>query len=91
MLPLERETLFNILGDPPYSEADIQAKPMLLMMGKTPDYDTYCKADYGGFRSILDWEDDFYPSLAGRPGVPWHAHSGGDVHRQLHRRDAGGD
>ena len=35
LLPLERETLFNILGDPPYSEADIQAKPMLLMMGNT--------------------------------------------------------
>lgn len=34
LLPLERETLFNILGDPPYSEADIQAKPMLLMMGQ---------------------------------------------------------
>ena len=32
-MPLERETLFDTLGDPPYSEADIQAKPMLLMMG----------------------------------------------------------
>ena len=38
LLPLERETLFNILGDPPYSEADIQAKPMLLMMGNTPEH-----------------------------------------------------
>jgi len=34
LLPLEQETLFNKLGDPPYSEADVKAKPILLMMGQ---------------------------------------------------------
>ena len=33
-MPLEQETLFNKLGDPPYSEADVKAKPILLMMGQ---------------------------------------------------------
>ena len=34
LLPLEKETLFDKLCDPPYREADIQAKPILLMMGQ---------------------------------------------------------
>ena len=37
--------MFNILGDPPYSEADIQAKPMLLMMGKDDWNEIICAVD----------------------------------------------
>jgi len=34
LLPLEKETLFSVLGDPPISEADINSKPILLTMGQ---------------------------------------------------------
>ena len=78
LLPLERETLFNSLGDPPYSKADVQAKPMLLMMGNKVESDITCEAILG-FRSIFHWEDDVHPSLTGGQGVSGHAHCSGDV------------
>jgi len=34
LLPLERKSLFSELGDPPYSLQDVQAPPMILMMGQ---------------------------------------------------------
>ena len=34
MLPLEEMTSFTKLCDPPYSEADVRAKPILLLMGQ---------------------------------------------------------
>jgi len=34
LLPLEQESLFSSLGDPPYSLADVLARPMILMMGQ---------------------------------------------------------
>jgi len=49
LLPLETETLFSKLGDPPYSMADVQARPMLLMMGQYSTGKTsFIKALLGG-------------------------------------------
>ena len=34
LLPLEKISLFNELVDPPYSEADVLAKPIILIAGQ---------------------------------------------------------
>ena len=47
LLPLEQSSLFSSLGDPPYSLADVLAKPMILMMGQ-------CSIEV--FRYLKDWE-----------------------------------
>jgi EH domain-containing protein 1 len=49
LLPLEQSSLFNSLGDPPYSLADVLAKPMILMMGQySTGKTTFIRALLGG-------------------------------------------
>ena len=49
LLPLEKSSLFSSLGDPPYSQADVLAKPMILMMGQySTGKTTFIRALLGG-------------------------------------------
>lgn len=49
LLPLEQNSLFSSLGDPPYSLADVLAKPMVLMMGQySTGKTTFIRALLGG-------------------------------------------
>jgi len=49
LLPLEQASLFSSLGDPPYSLADVLAKPMILMMGQySTGKTTFIRALLGG-------------------------------------------
>ena len=69
LLPLEEESLFSSLGDPPYSLQDILAKPMVLMVGQAQASLCNCSALQVGQYST--GKTSFIRALLGRdyPGM----------------------
>merc|ERR1711936_920445 len=73
LLPLEVETLFSVLGDPPVSDADIKAKPILLTMGQySTGKTTFIKAllngcEYPGMHIAAEMSTDNFISVLRGP------------------------
>jgi len=73
LLPLEHETLFSVLADPPVSDADIRAKPILLLMGQySTGKTTFIKAllngcEYPGMHIAAEMSTDNFISVMRGP------------------------
>lgn len=69
LLPLEEKCLFNRLVDPPYSEADVLAKPIILIAGQySTGKTTFIKAllngyEYPGMRIAVEMATDNFTAI----------------------------